>query len=74
MMSKCADREHRCAVLQRDDPRYHIVRMIDRQQWDIWIPDFLRSNDTTVKAFVSRIRWCPFCGSDLYENENSKAI
>lgn len=69
---KIADREHRCTALHKDHPRFMIMRNIDCKEWDVWIPDFLRTDDTTVRAFVWRISFCPFCGCDLFDEKNSK--
>lgn len=76
IMSKCVDREHHCVAIKGDDPRYHVVRSIASRErtWEIWIPDFLRSDDKSVKAFVWRIKYCPFCGSDLTDEKNSKEL
>ncbi len=74
---KCADREHRCKTLRKKHPRYMVMRSIrspSEPSWEIWIPDFLRSDDTSVKAFVWSIKFCPFCGCDLAKDENSKPI
>ncbi len=74
-MNKCTDREHRCKALRKPHPRFMIVHEIDGyRRWNIWIPDFLREKDTTVKAFVWDIQYCPFCGADLADEKNSKKL
>jgi hypothetical protein len=74
-MAKCIDQKHVCKSIEGDgdDPQYMVVRNL-RREWEIWIPDFLRHEDTTVKAFVWQISFCPFCGCDLSDDKNSKVV
>ncbi len=72
---KAADRQHICQKIDKEQPTYMIMRSsMKPKSWEIWIPDFLRSDDQTVKAFVWSISFCPFCGANLSDDKNSKEI
>lgn len=70
---KSADREHKCEALKRPQPNYKVMRDISTLEWSIWIPDFLRDTKE-VKAFVWRVRHCPFCGESLLDESHSRPI
>ncbi len=70
---KAADREHQCPMRKgKTQPDYKVMRDTS-WGWTIWIPNFLDSKDTSVRATVSQINHCPFCGVPL-NDANSVAV
>ncbi len=71
---KCADREHTCDGTGDGNPRCKIMHDIGRNEWDVWIPDFLDHKNTRVQAFVWGILYCPFCSADLSNKTTSQEL
>lgn len=61
---KAATHQHLCSAIKGSMPKYRVM-LNTRNEWDVWIPDFLGGND---QSFVWRIKFCPFCGVELGED------
>lgn len=72
---RAADRKHECNHIKKQWAENTIGYRVARNmqgEWEIWIPDFLETKNSTVQGFVWRIKFCPFCGCELSDDKNSK--